>query len=141
MNHSSARRGVALMWVLVVLSVLSATIAAASWQFFAARRVLESRQNKLQAMWLARSAAEFAATKLHDDAEGYLGETIELIPDSQVKIVVEKLKDKEGVFRIVSDVRFPASGPNSINLKSSRIATIKKEGGKSSVTLTAEETR
>jgi type II secretory pathway component PulK len=55
---SIARRGIASIWVLVVLSVLAALTTTATWQYLAGRRVLRDRQHALQAGWLARSGIE-----------------------------------------------------------------------------------
>lgn len=137
MTRTRSRRGIALMWVLIVLSVLSVTATAASWQFFAARRVLEARQHKLQAAWLARSAVELAAAKLLNDG-GYQGGTVEIVPDSQAVITVQKVPEQEGAYRIHCDVRLPVTGPNPIALSTSRIAKLKKGDTQSTIELTMD---
>ena len=62
------RSGIAVAWVLVILTVLSVTSATAAWQFSTGRRMLERRQNRVQALWLARSGGELAAARWFSDA-------------------------------------------------------------------------
>jgi len=137
MTSIRARRGIALMWVMVVLSVLSVTATAASWQFFAARRVLEARQHKLQAAWLARSAVELAAARLLNDG-GYQGGTVEIVPDSQAVITVQKAPEHEGAYRIHCEVRFPVAGPYPIAMSTTRYAILKKGDTRSTIELTMD---
>jgi type II secretory pathway pseudopilin PulG len=101
------------MWALVVITVLALVSATAIWQMSAGRRALERRQNALQALWLARSGAELAAERLMAKAD-YTGESIELIPDSGLRIAVEKVPAEKDSYRIRCESRYPASGPGSV---------------------------
>jgi type II secretory pathway pseudopilin PulG len=108
------RAGVAVLWALIVLGVLALTSAAAAWQFVAARRVLERRQHKVQALWLARSGGELAAARLLADPTGYAGEEVEPVPEGRVKITVQKDAAKPEAYRVRCEAQYPATGPGSI---------------------------
>jgi hypothetical protein len=108
-----ARRGVAIMWALVIVTVLSLVSATAVWQISAGRRALERRQHLIQAVWLARSGAEIAAERLMVDAD-YAGESIEVIPDTGLRITVAKDPAATDVYRIRCEAQCPATGPGSI---------------------------
>src|SRR5205823_6183126 len=101
------RPGAALLWALVVLSVLGVTSAVAVREFGLARRQLAMRDQRLQAEWLARSGAELAAARLLED-ESYTGETVEPIPNGPVRIAVETDAAKPGSYRILCEVHYPA---------------------------------
>lgn len=113
-NGRRRRAGVAVLWALIVLGVLAVTSAAAAWQFTAARRVLERRQYKVQALWLARSGGELAAARLLADPNGYAGEEVEPIPEGRVKIAVEKDAARPDGYRIKCEAQYPATGPGSM---------------------------
>ena len=121
--HRRPRSGLALLWALIVLTVLGATTAAACWQFAAARRALEARQNRLQALWLARSGVEIAAARLLTDPDGYTGELVEPIPEAQVRITVQKDPDRPDTYQIRCEARYPASGSGSVERLVTRTAT------------------
>jgi len=82
------RRGIAAVWALVVLAVLTVVIGVITWQSVTGFRRADHRQAQLQALWLARSGVELAAARLLANPAGYTGETLELIPRSQVRIEV-----------------------------------------------------
>ena len=114
-THSAIRRsGAAVMWALVIMVVLGVMMSTAVWQFVAARQVLERRQNALQALWLARSGAELAVARLLADGDAYTGEKIELIPDSDLRITVEKDAADQTKFRIRCEARYPSDGRTSM---------------------------
>ena len=133
-----ARAGIAVFWALVVLSVLAVTTTAAAWQFTAARRAMENRLHKLQALWLARAGTELAATRLAADVEGYIGEEVEVVPDGPVRIAVEKDPARADAYRVKVEARYPASGPGTITHAVTRTATRRTDGGKVRVELTTE---
>ena len=107
------RRGVALLTVVIALALISVMLAATTWQLVAQRRTLERRQNQAQAMWLARAGAERAAARLLAEP-GYSGETVELIPGSQLHIAVKRAAGPAGVFEVTCEARFPADAPNPV---------------------------
>lgn len=104
---SATRRGVAAIWALVVLSVLTVVMALATWQTLAGHRQAERRQYQLQAEWLARSGVELAAARLLAAAD-YKGETVELMERGQVRITVQAEDKVPGMFRITVEARYPA---------------------------------
>jgi hypothetical protein len=112
MTKLSARRGVAIMWALVILTVLTLVSATAVWQMSAGRRAIDHRQSLIQALWLARSGAELAADRLLADAN-YVGETSAIAPETELRIVVTQDGDAKESYRIRCEARVPASGPGS----------------------------
>jgi hypothetical protein len=97
---------------------------------------LENRQNRLQAMWLARSGAELAAARLLADADGYTGETAEPVTGGQVRVTVEKDPAKPDTYRIKCEARYPEDGPGSFAHTLTRSATRRTDGGQVRVELT-----
>src|SRR5918911_63539 len=94
------RRGVALLAALVTLSLVSVVLVAVSWQITANRRLAERRQHQLQADWLARAGVELAVGRLLADPDKYTGESVELLPRSQVRIQVQKEPGVANAFRV-----------------------------------------
>jgi hypothetical protein len=111
----ASRRGVALAAVLLILAVIATLLAAIAWQIGASRRRAEQRQHQLQAAWLARAGVEVACAHLLTDPADYQGETVELIPRSQVRIKVQKENDDS--FRITSEAHYPA-GAHAVVVRS-----------------------
>jgi len=129
------RRGAAIVWVLVVLAVVSVFSAASLARFVACRRQLDIAQNRVQAEWLARSGYELAVGRLLADPDGYTGETTTLIPGGQVKIIVKKDPDKNGVYRVDSEARY-TTYPGVVVFTVRR--TLKRDDAGKITTLSAE---
>ncbi|OWK47004.1 hypothetical protein [Fimbriiglobus ruber] len=108
------RRGVATIWALVVLSVVSVFSAVAVTRFVAVRRQLDAHRNRLQADWLARAGYELAVARVLSNPEGYAGESVALIPGSEVKITVRKEPGTDGGYRVDSEARYPAGGRETV---------------------------
>src|SRR5205823_10754718 len=108
------RSGIAVLWALVVLSVLGVMGASVAWHFVAVRRTLAGRQHRIQALWLARSGAELAAARLLADPDGYTGEAVEPIPDGQVRITVAKDPARPNGYRIRCEAHYPAGDARPI---------------------------
>jgi type II secretory pathway component PulK len=106
MTRHARRNGLALVWSLVILFALGVLAGTAAWQIVAARATLDRREHSLQALWLARSGAELASARLLDDPN-YTGETIEIIPDSNLTIEVTRVDDQG--FRIHCASTYPVS--------------------------------
>ena len=102
------RRGVALLAVVIALALVSVMLGATTWQLLAHRRTLERRLHQAQAVWLARAGVERAVARLLAEHEGYAGETVELIPASQLHIAVKRVPGQAEVFDVTSEARFPA---------------------------------
>jgi hypothetical protein len=98
----------------VALVVVAAVGAAVTWQCVAGRRLLERRQNQLQAAELARAGVELAADRLLTDPAGYTGETAELVPGAEVRVEVRAEPGKADVFRVTSEARVPRDGLESV---------------------------
>jgi hypothetical protein len=109
------RSGITVMWVLVILTVIAATSATAAWQFSTGRRLLERRQNRVQAIWLARSGGELAAARLLQQP-AYTGETVAPIAESKVRITVEKDAARANTFKIRCEAQFPEDGPGAVSV-------------------------
>jgi hypothetical protein len=122
-RRKSPRSGITVMWVLVILTVLAATSASAAWQFSTGRRTLERRQNRVQALWLARSGGEIATARLLAGPDGYSGETIAPIAESRVRITVEKDAGRANTYKVRCETRYPEDGPGSVNVALSWTAT------------------
>jgi hypothetical protein len=91
MNRASGgRRAVAAIWMLVVLAILSAVLAATTWQHLAARRMLDQRHKQLQADWLARAGIELAADRLINSPAEYKEVARAILPSSEVRVTVER---------------------------------------------------
>lgn len=109
--HTRRRAGVAIMWALVVMSLVTVLVMGLAAQLLQARRITDNHRNQLQSHWLARSGAELATAKLLSDPEKYTGETVKLVPNSEVKIVVKKDASLEGTYHIESQSRYPVNMP------------------------------
>jgi type II secretory pathway pseudopilin PulG len=110
LSRHDSRPAVATMWMLVVLSVLTVLMAVITWQVLANRRWLDRRQNQMQAIWLARSGLELAATRLLSNPAGYTGEFLQLIPESGIRIEVQRDSDSANSYSVTSEARYPTSG-------------------------------
>jgi hypothetical protein len=113
-SRNTPRRGVAAIWALVVLSVLTTVLAATTWQVMAGRRLLDRRQDQLQAAWLARAGVELAAARLLTNPAGYKGESLELIPGSQIRIEVRSEPGSPDIFLVTSEARKPKDGSRPV---------------------------
>jgi len=106
-NRSTpARKGAALMGVLIAIAIVSMILTAITWQNVANRKLVQRRQHQLQSAWLARSGVETAIARLLKDP-AYKGETIKSMQSSRVKITVVPQKDEADIFHITSEARFP----------------------------------
>lgn len=134
--HSSSRRmlraarpGIASMWALVVLAVLTAVIGVITWESVTGYRRADHRQARLQALWLARSGVELAAARLLADPAGYTGETLELIPRSQVRIKVKNAPSQKDTFLVTCEARYPTDERESVlQAQSRRLRRVVEKG-------------
>lgn len=107
LSRLSSRAGIAAMWALVVLAVLTIVIGLIAWQSVTSLRQANHRQQQVQALWLARSGIERAAARLLTDSAVYQGESVELISRSEVRIEVKKDAKNANVFTITCEARYP----------------------------------
>jgi hypothetical protein len=89
-------------------------MALTTWQSLAGRRLLDRRQNEIQAVWLARAGMELAAARLLTDPAGYTGESVELVPRSQIKIEVRSEPDAPNTYVVISEARYPTNLPRPV---------------------------
>ncbi len=106
-RNNQRRRGLTVIYALVILAVLSALMALAVQNVASARRVLRSRADQLQSQWLARAGLEIAVGKIQSDPN-YRGEVVELIADARVEIKVDK--DADATVQITCDVNYMGLG-------------------------------
>jgi hypothetical protein len=100
---------VAAVWALIVLSLLSVVLAAITQQTMSARRALEQRRNRTQAMWLARAGLELAVARLLVEPAGWSEKSLELIPASEMRIKVLPDKERPGSFQVSVEASYPTS--------------------------------
>ena len=111
---SSSRKGIASIWAMVILGIISVVSVATMSQFAAARRQTDAYRNGLQADLLARSGYELAVAKLLAEPKEYTGEKLTPIPGSEVKITVTKDPGENGTYRIESVVHYPTGERNAV---------------------------
>jgi Tfp pilus assembly protein PilX len=110
----SPRRGVALVIVLAILAMISLFMATITAQILSNRRTVEHRGQQLQAAWLARAGIERACSRLLSDPAKYTGESIELMPNSQLRIEIQPDPKSKDTFLITSEAFYPADNPHGI---------------------------
>ena len=108
------RRGSALLIVVAALAIVSALLAAITWECVAGRRLVERRQVQLQADALARAGVELAAQRLLRDPASYQGESVELLPGGHVRIEVRADPKRTDVFQVTSEARYPGDGSERV---------------------------
>ncbi len=106
-RRNGQRRGLTVIYALVILAALSALMALAVQNVASTRRVLRSRADQLQSHWLARAGLEIALEKMQNDPN-YIGEVVELLPDSRVEIKVDK--DAGGATRFTCEAKYTGLG-------------------------------
>jgi Tfp pilus assembly protein PilX len=110
----SPRRGVALVIVLAILAMISLYMATITAQILSNRRTVEHRGQQLQAASLARAGIERACSRLLSDSRKYTGESIELVPNSQLRIEVQPDPKSKETFLVTSEAFYPADNPHGI---------------------------
>jgi len=103
----------ALMSVMVALAILSVMLTAITWTILANRQMLQRRETRLQALWLARAGVEIACENLMRNP-AYTGETSSPSAQGEVKISVTTDPKTPGVFHISSQARFPLDRPDLV---------------------------
>lgn len=121
------RAGVALAIVLVCLALLSVMVVSVVRQGLAQKRFLDQREHRAQAYWLAQAGLEHAAARLQSSPAPYTGETLVIIPDSEVLIRVEAVKDRPEFFRITSDATYPKIEVERVAQSASRTIRVHRD--------------
>jgi hypothetical protein len=104
------RTGAALVVLLLAFALIGAMTTTVAWQMTASHRMLNRREQELQAGWLARAGAEIAIARLLSNPENYHGESLEIIPGGEVRIAVQPKAKSNDQFRVESEGRYPANG-------------------------------
>src|SRR4051812_21361408 len=102
-GSADARRGVAVLWVLFVLTLLSAVIGLTLKDFYANRSFLDQRQKRLQADWLARSGIELLAVRLLEADKPFSTDVTDLVPNSGVHIEASLTAGSKAEFELISE--------------------------------------
>jgi Tfp pilus assembly protein PilX len=110
----SLRRGVALVILLTILSMISLFMMTITAQILSNRRTVEHRGQQLQAAWLARAGMERACSRLLSDPAKYTGESIELVPNSELHIEIQRDPKSKDTFLVTSEAFYPADNPHGV---------------------------
>jgi hypothetical protein len=112
--------------VLVVLSATALLVTTITAYVLTNRHFSDRRGQQMQAAWLARAGIELACSRLMIDPAMYTGESIELIPNSRIRISVHSKAASPNDFLITSEARYPTDAPNpvmrSVSCRITRVA-------------------
>jgi hypothetical protein len=123
------RRGVAILWVLFVLALLSGVIAAITWQHLAGRTALDEHHKNLQASWLARGGMELAAARLLESPQSYKGDVTDLIPNSKVHVELQANSGSNTSFVLKSEATYPVGDPHpAIRTLTRKVRRVSEKG-------------
>jgi type II secretory pathway pseudopilin PulG len=106
-NRGPRRSGMAAIWALVVVAVVSVMVGLIVAQFLAVRRAVDHRHHQLQALWLAQAGIELAAGHLLNSPTVPPEETVNLISQGQVHIKIEPVPAGSDIFLVTSEARYP----------------------------------
>jgi len=130
---TARRRGIAMMMALVALAMLGALLGAVAWEMNADRRILADHQHRIQATWLARAGLETAFSQLLTGNKSYTGESLEIIPASQVRIQVQAEPNSKEAFLITSTAKYPIGRPPGPEITIQRHVKLIGRGGKAQI--------
>lgn len=97
------RRGLAVVFALIVLSIVGLMMTFIAKQAAAVRRLQDGRLARLQATWLARAGAETALARLVQQPGEFSEELTDVMPGGRVTIRVTAEPGKPDTFRIRSE--------------------------------------
>jgi hypothetical protein len=100
----AGRKGIAIVMALVLIATLAVIFSVVATQIVAQRQVLRQRHRQLQADWLARAGVELAAARLLAGAAAFSEEKQDLLPDSKVRISVDKIGQDSYVVAVEAQV-------------------------------------
>jgi type II secretory pathway pseudopilin PulG len=123
----------AVVYALVVMSILGLLMTFIARQAAAARRLQDGRLAKLQATWLARAGLETAAARLWERGEPFSEELTDVAPGGRVTLRVEPAPGPPGTFRVISEAAVEAGGPAPARVTLSRTARRAQADGGSAV--------
>jgi type II secretory pathway pseudopilin PulG len=133
LTYRHRRNGVAIVWAIVAMAVVTILTSLITSQVLAGRRLADRRQNQLQALWLARSGLELATARMLNQPSGYVGETVAPIPGSQLRIKVTPAVGEPSIFIVVSEALYPAEGKDSVARTMTRRLKRVEENGRTRV--------
>jgi hypothetical protein len=87
---STRRTGAILILALVIMAALAVILATTTSQIVMQRKLTHHRHRQLQAEWLARAGTEIAVARLLESPNAFVHEPTELVPDTTLRIEVEK---------------------------------------------------
>jgi hypothetical protein len=108
------RPGIALLWVLFVLVLLSAVMGIITKQHLDGRSLLGHRSKRLQADWLARGGIEVALARLLQSPQPFSGDIGDLLPDSKVHVEIKTVPGSTTDFVVTSEAHFPTNEPRPV---------------------------
>src|SRR3974390_3112653 len=85
LRNPVCRRGLVMVWAIVILVLLTVLAGAVLSEVNASRRLLDRRQYQLQAEGLAGAGVEGAAARLLEKPDGF-ADSLELMERSQVRV-------------------------------------------------------
>jgi hypothetical protein len=123
------RQGVAVLWVLFVLTMISAVMGLTLKDFYANRSFLDQRQKRLQADWLARAGIELATARLLKSDKPFKADVNDLVANSSVRVEVTASPGSKDTFVLTSDARFPTNDAHPvIRTQTRRIRRVADQG-------------
>ena len=128
MTHSfSPRRGAILIMAIVAMAVLSVVLTVLVAQVVAQRQMVRQRHRQLEAEWLARAGVELAAARLLQSSNAFDDAKQVLLPDSKVRILVEKAEGESFNVTVEAEVGL-ADGRSVRRDVTSRFRRTEKDG-------------
>jgi hypothetical protein len=131
------RSGIAILWVLFVLVLLSAVIGLITKQHLAGRSFQDQRAKRLQAEWLARAGSEVALARLLQSPQAFSGDIGDLLRDSKVHVEIKSASGSTSEFEVTSEAHFPMSDAHPVIRSLSR--HVRRESEKGQIRLTPNE--
>ena len=116
------RRALSMIWALTVLSVVTLLTATLARQMLLDRRAIKLNSDQAQRVWLARAGIEIAAERLLHEPASYTGETVELVPRSQVRIEIKS--EKENMVLVISAAHYPTDDRDAVKTMTQRFRRI-----------------
>ena len=117
LHPSSFRRGMASIWAMLILALISAisvtTVSQSCWCGAPADRKRIATASRPIA-WLDQAMNWPSPSCWPNLGKGYTGEKVTLIPGSEVKITVTKDSGENGPYQIESVARYPAGERNAV---------------------------
>jgi hypothetical protein len=113
-TRPARRPGVAVLWVLFLLTLISAVMGLTLKDFYANRSFLDQRQKRLQADWLARAGIELATARLLKSDKAIKMDVTDLVANSLVHIEVVAAPGSKDSFALTSDARFPINDAHPV---------------------------